>query len=133
MDINLRVLIVAMAILFVVGMAIFLLWKLFEPKREDQPRSLMNVVVIPGLVMAGGIIFIGICMVFPQVLIWMFGGGAVYGVILFFRMPATEKQAIANAIEQPDPKSKWSITRLLIAVAIVFGVFFGLLAYFVPA
>jgi hypothetical protein len=49
-----------------------------------------------------------------------------------FRMPAKEKQAIADAIDQPDPESKWSMARLLLAVIIVFAAFFGLLAYYVP-
>jgi predicted MFS family arabinose efflux permease len=118
--------------LFVVGMAIFLLWKLFEPRREGQSRTLIDVVAKPALAMAGGITFIGICMIFPQVLGWTLGAGAVFAVIALFRMPAKEKQAIADAIDQPDPESKWSMARLLLAVIIVFAAFFGLLAYYVP-
>lgn len=132
MDISLRVLIVAMAMLFVVGMAIFLLWKLFEPKRDGESRSLMEVFVKPAAVMAAGATFIGICMIFPQVLGWTFGALATFAVISFFRMPASEKRAIARAVEQPDPSSKWSAARLLLAVFVVFAAVFGLLEYFVP-
>ena len=132
MDINTRVLLVAMALLFVVGMAIFLLWKLFEPKREGESRSLMESVIKPAAVMAGGVTFIGILMVFPQVLGWVIGGLVVFAVITFFRMPASEKRAMARAVEEPDPSSQWSTARLLLAVVIVFAAVFGLLAYFVP-
>ncbi len=132
MDINIRVLLIAMAMFYVVGMAIFLLWKLFEPRRDDQSRSLIDVVVKPSLVMAVGIVFIGICMIYPQFLLWTFGAGAVFGVISYFRMPAKEKQAMANAIDQPEPQSKWSIARLLLAVIIVFVALVSFLEYYVP-
>ena len=132
MDINIRVLLFAMALFYVVGMAIFLLWKLFEPKRDDQSRSLVDVVVKPSLVMAVGVVFIGICMIYPQFLLWTLGGGAVFGVISYIRAPAKEKQAIAEAIDQPDPQSKWSVARLLLAVVIVFAALAGFLAYFGP-
>ena len=121
-----------MALFYVVGMAIFLLWKLFEPKRDDQSRSLVDVVVKPSLVMAVGVVFIGICMIYPQFLLWTLGGGAVFGVISYIRAPAKEKQAIAEAIDQPDPQSKWSVARLLLAVVIVFAALAGFLAYFGP-
>lgn len=130
MDIEPRVLLVTMAILFVVGMAIFLLWKLFEPKREGETRSMMHVLVEPAAVMAGGVTFIAICMVFPQVLSLTFGVLAVLAIIAFFRMPAREKQAIADTFERPYPQSKWFTARLLLAAAIVLGAFFGLLEYF---
>jgi hypothetical protein len=121
-----------MAMFYVVGMAIFLLWKLFEPRRDDQSRSLIAVVVKPSLAMAVGIVFIGVCMVYPQFLLWTFGAGAVFGVISYVRMPAKEKQAIGNAVDQPDPEAKWSIARLFLAVIIVFAVLAGLLTYFGP-
>ena len=132
MDIELRVLLVAMAMLFIVGMAIYLLWKLFEPKREGDSRSLIDLVVKPSAVMAGGVVFVGTCMIFPQVLAWTFGALAVFAAISLVRMPAKEKRAIAEAIDHPDPRSKWSTARFLLAVSVVFGVLFGLLAYFVP-
>lgn len=132
MDTELRVLLAAMAMLFVVGMSIYLLWKLFEPKREGESRSLINLVVKPAAAMAGGIIFLGICMIFPQVLAWAFGALAVSAVISFVRMPAIDKRAIAEAADHPDPGSKWSTARFLLAVLVVFGVLFGLLNYFVP-
>ena len=56
------ILLVAMAMLFVVGMAIYLLWKLFEPKRDGESRSLIDMVVKPAAVMAVGVAFLGICM-----------------------------------------------------------------------
>ena len=121
-----------MAMLFVVGMAIYLLWKFFEPKREDESRSLIDIVVKPAAFMAGGVTFIGICMIFPQVLGWTFGALAVFALISFIRMPAKEKGAIAEAVDHPDPRSKWSAARFFLAVVVVFGVLFGVLAYFVP-
>ncbi len=132
MDIDLRVLLVAMFMLFVVGMAIFLLWKLFEPKREGGSRSLMGLLVKPAAIMAVGVSFIGICMIFPQVLVWTFGALAVIAVISFFRMPASQKRAIGEAVGQPDPSSTWSTARFVLAVFVVFAAVVGLLAYFVP-
>lgn len=132
MDIELRVLLVAMAMLFVVGMAIYLLWKLFESKSEGESRSLIDVVVKPAAVVAGGVTFIGICMIVPQVLAWTFGALAMFAVISFIRMPAKEKRAIAEAVDHPDPRFNWSTARFLLAVVVVFGVWFGLLAFFVP-
>ncbi len=132
MDIEPRVLLVAMAILFVVGMAIYLLWKLFEPQREGESRSMIDLIAKPAAAMAGGVVFVGICMVFPQILAWTFGVLAVFAVISFVRMPAKEKRAIAEAVAHHDPRSKWSTVRFLLAVVVVFGVFFGLVAYFIP-
>lgn len=132
MDINVRVLLFAMTLFFVVGMAIFLLWKLLEPKRDGESRSLMELVVKPAVVMAGGVIFIGILMVFPQVLGWVFGALAIFAVIAYFRMPASEKRAVARAVEEPDPSSRWSMVRLILAVVVVFAVLVGLLDFFAP-
>jgi len=47
-------------------------------------------------------------------------------------MPAKEKRAMAEAVDHPDPRSKWLTARFLLAVVVVFGVLFGVLAYFVP-
>jgi len=130
MDFEYRVLLVAMAMSFVVGMAIFLLWKLFEPKREGESRSLMDSVVKPAAALAGGVLFIGICMVVPPVLGWTFGALAVLAVITFIRMPAKEKRAMAEALGQPDPESHRSTFRFVLAVVIVFAAIIGFLAYF---
>ena len=130
MDMNVSVLLSAMALFFVVGMAIFLLWKLLEPKREGESRSLMESVIKPAGVMAGGVILIGIFMIFPQVLGWVFGAMAIFAVVAYFRMPASEKRAMARAIEEPDPSSRWSAARLILAVVVVFTVLVGLLDFF---
>ena len=132
MDINLSVLLIAMVLLFVVGMAIFLVWKLFEPKREGESRSLMELAVKPAAAMAGGVTLIGIFMIFPQVLGWALGILVIFAIVTFFRMPASEKRAIAKAVEAPDPSSKWSTARLILAVVVVFAVAFGLLAFLAP-
>ena len=117
---------------YVVGMAIFLLWKLFEPRRDDQPRSFLAVVVKPSLAMAVGAVFVGVCMIYPQFLLLTFGAGALIVVIPYVRMPAKERQAIANAVNQPDPKSKWTLARLLLAVGIVFAALAGFVTYYGP-
>lgn len=132
MDIELRVLPLAMAMLFVVGMAIYLFWKLLEPRREGESRSLIDLVFKPAAVMAGGVIFLGICMIFPQVLGWTLGVLTVAAVISFIRSPAKERLAIAEAVHQPNPRSKRATARFLIAVFVVFGVLGGLLSYLVP-
>ena len=132
MDVNIRVLLFATTLFFVVGMAIFLLWKLLEPKRDGESRSLMDLVVKPAAVMAGGVIFIGILMVFPQFLGWVFGALAIIAVVAYFRMPASEKRAVARAVEEPDPSSRWSVVRLILAVVVVFAVLVGLLDFFAP-
>lgn len=130
MDFDYRVLLAAMAMSFVVGMAIFLLWRLFEPKREGESRSLMDSVVKPAAVLAGGVLFIGIFMIFPSVLRWTIGALAIFVAIVFFRMPAKEKRAMSEALNQTDPESDRSISRFFLAVAIVFAAIIGFLAYF---
>ena len=130
LDIELRVLLVAMAMLFVIGMSIFLVWKLIEPRAEGKSRSLVDVAAKPAAAMAGGIAFIGLCMAFPQVLGWGFGVFAVVAALAFFRMPANKRQAMASAAGKPDPQFKKSSTGLLLAVAIVLAAVFGSLAHF---
>lgn len=132
MDINVRVLLFAMALFFVVGMAIFLLWKLFEPKREGESRSLMELVIKPAAVMAGGVALIGISMIFPQVLVWVFGGLVIFAVVTYFRMPVSAKRAMARSVEEPDPSLLWSTARFILVVVVVFAFLFGLLEFFAP-
>lgn len=132
MDTNVRVLLFAMALFFAVGMAIFLLWKLFEPKREAESRSLTDLVMKPAAVMAGGVACVGIFIVFPQVLGWVLGGFAIFAVVTYFWTSPDEKRAIAKAVEEPDPSLRWSTARLILAAVIVFAVLVGLLEYFAP-
>jgi len=132
MDINFVALLFAMVLLFVVGMAIFVVWELLEPKREGESRSLVELVMKPAPVMAGGVAFLGICMVFPLVLLWTFGVLALFTVVEYFRMPASQKAAIARTFEKPDPTSLWSTARLTLAVVLVFATVAGLWAIFAP-
>ncbi len=132
MDVNTKVLFFAMALLFAVGMAIFIVWRLLEPKQKGESRSLMASIVKPSAMMAVGIAFLGICMVFPQVFLWTFGVMAIFAVIEFLRMPASRKTAMARAVEKPDPESRWSIARLMLAVVLVLATLAGLLSIFGP-
>ena len=115
---------------FVVGMGIFLLWKLLEPKREGESRSVVEMVVKPAAVMASGVIFIGVCMIYPPVLIWTFVVWSIFAVVTFFRMPASQKASVAKAVEKPDPAAQWSIVRLILAAILVFAIVGGILVVY---
>lgn len=132
MDSNFTILLVALVLFFSVGMAIFLVWKLFEPKREGEPRSLMNFIIKPAAVMAIGVTCLGIYIIFPRALLWTIGVFVIFVGVAFFRMPASQKSAMARAIEKPDPTSQWAGARLVLATVLVFATIAGLLAIFVP-
>jgi len=132
METNYSVLLIALISLFVVGMAIFLVWKLLEPIREGEPRSLTELVAKPAAAMTGGVVFIGVCMIYPPVLLWTFVVLAIFSVVAYFRMPEPQKAAMAKAVEKPDPTSRWSLARLILAVVFVFTAVAGLLVFFAP-
>ncbi|MEX2259865.1 MAG: hypothetical protein WD672_14270 [Woeseia sp.] len=113
--------------LFVIGMVIFLLWKLLEPKRKGESRSLNELIVKPAAVMVGGVIFIGICMIYPQVLIWTLVVSGIFAVVTYFWMPASQKASVAQAVERADAASQWSIVRLILGVVVVFATVAGML------
>lgn len=132
MDTNLKVLLVALVFFFLVGMAIFLVWKLFEPNREGEKRSLVDFVIKPAAVMAIGVACLGIFIIFPWALQWIIGVLVIIAVVAFLRMSASQKVAMAKAIEKPDPTSRWPGTRLVLATILVFAAIAGLFAIFVP-
>jgi hypothetical protein len=132
METNYSVLLIALISLFVVGMAIFLMWKLLEPIREGESRALTELVAKPAAAMAGGVVFIGVCMIYPPVLIWTFVVLAIFAVVAYFRMPVPQKAAMAKAVDKPDPTSRWSTARLILAVVFVFAAVAGLLVFFAP-
>ena len=132
MDTELTVLLIALVLFFFVGLTIFLVWKLLEPKSKDESRSLTDFVIKPAAVMAGGVAFLGIFIVFPQALLWIFGTMIVLAAIGFFRMPASQKTAMAKAFVKPDPTSQLPGTRLILATIIVFATIAGLFAIFLP-
>ena len=132
MDSNFTILLIALVLFFLVGMAIFLVWKLLESKREGEPRSLMNFIIKPAAVMAIGVACLGIYIIFPRALLWTIGAFVIFVGVAFFRMPASQKSAMARAIEKPDPTSQWAGARLVLATVLVFATIAGLLAIFVP-
>ena len=131
MDIRFSVLLVALVFLYVAGMAIFLVWKLFEPKREGETRSLGDFLLKPAAAMAVGVASLGIFMVFPMALVWTIGIAAIVGVVAFLLMPDSQKAAAAKAIANPDQSTQWLGTRLVVATIVVFATIAGLLAIFV--
>lgn len=58
MHIEPRVSLVEMGMLFVAGIAIFQVWKLFEPRRKGRSRSLMDAIVKPAAVITGAVSFV---------------------------------------------------------------------------
>lgn len=111
-------------------MGIFLLWKLLEPKREGEVRSAVELVAKPAAVMAGGVVFLGICMINPRVLFWTLVLGAILAIVTYIRMPASERASVARAVDTPDPAAKWSMVRLILATILVFALVAAILVAF---
>lgn len=132
MDSDFTVLIVALVFFFVVGMALFAVWKLFEPIGEGETRSLRDFIVKPAGAMAIGVACLGIYIVFPQALLWTVGAVVILGIVVFVRMPPSQRAAIGRAISEPDDASRWPGARLILATILVFAAIAGLLAIFIP-
>jgi hypothetical protein len=49
--------------------------------------------------MAGGVVFIDVCMICPPVLIWTFVVLAIFAVVAHFRMPVPQKVAMAKGVD----------------------------------
>lgn len=92
----------------------------------------MDFVIKPASVMAIGIACLGIYIILRRALLWTIGVFVVLAVVAIFRMPASQKAAMARAIEKPDPTSQWAGARLVLATVLVFATIAGLLAIFVP-
>ena len=132
MNSELVVLFFVLVFFFVVGLAIFLVWKFFEPTRKDHPRTLMEFMTQPAVLMAGGVVLLGILIVFPRAIPWILGALAVLVIVETFVVPELWKADDVKGLENQDPASRWPVARLVLAVALVFGVVAILLEILVP-
>ena len=131
MDTDLVFLLFGWVLFFFVGLALFLIWKFFEPKREGEPRSLIDFVVKPAIVMAGGVALLGIFALFPQAWRWIIAVIVVIVAVAFIRMPASQKKAMVIAFEKADLTTGLPFARLVLVFVVVLATVAGLLAIFI--